>query len=182
VNNPSQPLSDIRVVLSAKGPDKRTDQFADFRNTRKLSFQIGTSEPAFDGWYDVLLTSFTLTIPNAVIRDGSNLYAQLWHQGSVSVVGQTGQTRQFTHRQVLAVYEYNIQDGQPHYVAGGALGGTPDSDTAKRIALSPFATFTIVLPDQLNQGVGVDNVDEIRIDFSGYAQPRPGHARARARA
>jgi hypothetical protein len=29
VNNPSQPLSDIRVVLSAKGPDKRTDQFAD---------------------------------------------------------------------------------------------------------------------------------------------------------
>jgi len=167
-SNPDQPLTDIRIMLT---PEGREQQFADFRTNRTLTFEISSSDPAFLGWANVLLTNFRVYINGAVIGDGASLYAQLIHQGRVVMIDPSDGVHHYTHNQVLSVYQYRMTNGQPVTAAGGSMGGDGTGGNKKRIALSPFATFTINVPEKYNPGVALDKTDSIEIHFSGYAVP-----------
>jgi len=171
-SQPSQPIDDVKYTLRATGSNARPEQFENFRTSNSLSFQITPDSSMFLGWSNVLLTNFQIFIPDVVMPTTGNLYIRLWHHGRVFVVNPDGVQSDFTHNQVLSIYEYTIANGAPVKVAGGSLGGDGPGSNQKRIALSPFAAFTIELPAEFNRGLQLDKVNELDIHFSGYAVPR----------
>jgi hypothetical protein len=171
-SQPDQPINDIKILLTANGSDNRAKQFQQLKENNSISFQLHTDDDKFVGWANVLLTNFKIFIPGVVMPSSGNLYIQLWHQGRVVVISPTGTQSNYTHNQVLSVYEYTLDNGKPVAVAGGSLGGDGTGGNKKRIALSPYATFTIKLPPKFNAGLKLDGVQQIEIHFSGYAVPR----------
>lgn len=164
----SQPLN-LKIVLTEDGADNRSEQFQAFRTSHSLTFKINPDEASFSGWANILVSSFSVYLPDAGMSASGNLYLELLHQGRVDVVSPDGTKRDFTHNQVRAVYEYTLDDdGKPVQVGGGSLGG--DELNNKVIALSPIATFTLrVPPIAANQGVDLSRVKKIEFHFSGYA-------------
>ncbi len=167
-SNPDQPLTDIKIMLT---PDGRSQQFTDFKTKRSLTFHINTADPAFLGWANVLLTNFRIYINGATMSDGTALYVQLIHQGRVQIIDPSDKEHQYTHGQVLSVYQYRMNNGKPETAGGGAMGGDGTGGNKKRIALSPYATFTINVPEKYNPGVSIDKAESIEIHFAGYAVP-----------
>jgi hypothetical protein len=171
-SQPSQPINDVTVLLSATGTGARPEQFQAFRTTNSINFQLTPDLDLFLGWSDVLLTDFRIFIPGVTMPSNGNLYIRLWHHGRVFVVNPAGAQSDFTHNQVLSVYEYKLVNGAPVAIAGGSLGGDGTGGNQKRIALSPYATFTIELPATFNPGLNLAQVNQLEIHFSGYAVPR----------
>ena len=169
-SQPTQPLDDVKVVLSATGG--RAQQFLDLAQSNAISFQLSTDDDRFLGWANVLLTNFKVFIPGVDMPTSGNLYVQLWHHGRVFVISPVGVQQDFSHNQVLSVFEYTLKDGVPTTVAGGSMGGDGTGGDAKRIALSPYATFTISLPTRYNPGLVLTGVQQVELHFSGYAVPR----------
>ena len=172
INNysqPSQPLTNIEILLD---PATRPEQFASFQQNGLFNFQITLDENSFLGWSNVLLTNFKIYIQGVTAPAGGNVYVQFLHQGRVVLIDQHGAATNYTHNQVLSVYEYTLQNGQPVTIAGGSLGGDGTGGNQKRIALSPYASFGITLPAKFNPGVDFSKATGIEIHFSGYAVPR----------
>lgn len=167
-SNPKQPITDLKIMLK---PDGREKQFANLSTTRTFTFNIQTDDDHFLGWANILLTNFKIYINGATMADNGNLYVQFLHQGSVAVIDPQNVAHNYTHNQVLSVYQYTMNGGTPKDVAGGSLGGDGTGDNKKRIALSPYATFTINIPEKYNKGAKLDKIDSIEIHFAGYAVP-----------
>ena len=64
-----------------------------------------------------------------------------------------------------------MDNGKPVTMAGGSLGGDSAGDNSRRIALSPYATFTIALPERFNPDINLDGLESIEIHFAGFARP-----------
>lgn len=170
VFSPHQPFKTVNLVTSADDPD-RAKQFAQFKDRGTMTFQIPTDAGNYLGWSDIMATGFTVYLPGAVTSAPNNrLYVQLWHQGRAVMFDQKGGRHDFSHEQVLSVYQYEMQkdpSGQfvPVGVAGGILGGDA------RIALSPFSAWTLTVPEKFNPGMSLKNVERIEFTLSGYALP-----------
>jgi hypothetical protein len=168
-SQPSQPITSLLIELTPAG---REEQFKNFREKRTISFNIPTNDPRFFGWANIMLTNFKIYVNGATLADTGNLYVQLVHHGSVFIVDPDDKPHDYTHNQVLSVFQYKFdKDGKPEVVAGGSLGGDVSGGNKKRIALSPFATFTVNVPEKYNAGSKLDNVQKIEIQFAGYAVP-----------
>jgi len=167
-SNPNQLLTDQNIELNAT---RREKQFADFKSTRRLTFNINTAEDFFLGWFHVMLTNFRIRLKGKGLEESGRYYIQLIHHGSVFVVDANDQLNEYTHSQVLSVYQYRIDNGKPVTMAGGSLGGDNTGGNSRRIALSPYATFTIAIPERFNPGVNLNGLESIEINFSGFAQP-----------
>jgi len=166
--NPNQRITDLKIELNAT---QRESQLATFKSTRRLTFNINTAEDYFLGWYNVRLTNFRIYLRGKELEESGRYYIQLIHHGSVFVMDADDQLREFTHNQVLSVYQYRMDNGKPVTMAGGSLGGDDTGDNSRRIALSPYATFTIAVPERLNPDVNLDGLESIEIHFAGFARP-----------
>lgn len=155
---PRQPVT-FRLRLSAA---ERPGQFAEFRSLGTISFDVPVGDPEFLGWKQVLLEGFTVEVANAKTASG-RVYVQFWHRGRVAVFDPTGGRHDFSHEQVLAVYRYG--SGVP--ADGGNLSGDG------RIALSPFATWTLAVPARYNPGLDLSAVDRIDLTLRGFSLPPP---------
>jgi hypothetical protein len=162
-------------------PDTRQEQFNKFKTDKTLTFTIPADDANFLGWSNVMLTNFRIYINGASMASNDKLYVQLLHQGSVLMTDPAGKVSSFTHNRVSSVYQYDFVKGEPHTVAGGSLGGDTTGDNAKRIPLSPFAAFTINVPEKFNPGAKLDNVQSIEIHFAGYAVPSKTLRKKRAK-
>jgi len=167
-SNPNQLLTDQNVELNAT---RREKQFVDFKSTRRLTFNINTAEDFFLGWFNVMLTNFRIYLKGKGLEESGRYYIQLIHHGSVFVMDANDELHEYTHSQVLSVYQYRIDNGKPVTMAGGSLGGDNTGGNSRRIALSPYATFTIAIPERFNPHVNLDGLECIEIHFSGFAQP-----------
>ncbi|MEO7211752.1 hypothetical protein [Mucilaginibacter sp.] len=176
-SDPKQQLTDVMIKLL---PDARQEQFQKFKTDRTITFNIPTDDVNFLGWSNVMLTNFRIYINGAKMASNDKLYVQLLHQGHVLIVDPAGKVKDFSHNRVSSVYQYDIVDGKTHTVAGGSLGGDTTGDNSKRIPLSPFATFTVNVPDRFNPEANLDNIDSIEIHFAGYASPTKGFRKKRA--
>ncbi|HYC29393.1 MAG TPA: hypothetical protein VEB42_11260, partial [Chitinophagaceae bacterium] len=167
--NPDQPITDLRIMLT---PDGREMQFNNFKKNQTLTFQLSLDDDHFLGWANVLLTNFKVYVNGATLGDNGTLYVQLIHQGSVYIIDPSDKVHDYTHNQVLSVYQYSIDNtGRPKTVAGGSMGGDGTGGNKKRIALSPYATFTMNVPEKYNKGASLQNAKSIEIHFAGYAVP-----------
>jgi hypothetical protein len=177
VNTPDQPIMDLKILLTAAG---REEQFKAFRETRTFTFQITKDDDHFLGWANVLLTNFRIYIKGAVLASNGNLYVQLVHQGSVIMIDRADKIHDYTHNQVKSTYQYSFKDGHEFTVGGGSMGGDTTGSNPKRIALSPYTTFTISVPEKYNPESNLDKAEQIEIHFSGYAvQPLKSSLRVR---
>ncbi len=167
-SNPNQPITDLKIELNAT---QRENQLAVFKSTRRLTFNINTAEDYFLGWYNVMLTNFRIYLKGKGLEESGRYYIQLIHHGSVFVMDADDKLQEYTHSQVLSVYQYRMDNGKPVTMAGGSLGGDNTGDNSRRIALSPYATFTIAVPERLNPDVNLDNLERIEIHFAGFARP-----------
>ncbi|MGZ8218117.1 hypothetical protein [Methylomagnum sp.] len=177
INNysqPNQPLNDIRILLT---PKFRELQFRAMQQTGTITFQITPDDNAFLGWANVLLTNFKVILHGVSPSENKNIYVQLTHNGRVCTMDPLGVRTDYTHRRVLSIYEYTITNGNLVTVAGGSLGGDGTGGNPNRIALSPFASFTINIPPKYNPGIDISDLGGIEISFSGYASPMEKVAR-----
>jgi hypothetical protein len=173
-----QTLQDFTHTFSDNKSDGRADQFNEFRKTGKFTFSLPIDDPSYIGWYGVRMTKFKITIPGAVTSaDKNQLLAHLWHHGNANLLDAQGKRLVFAHGQVMSAYEYYIEKdssgGQREvYKAGGELGDA-DGALSERIALSPFATWTIELLEKFNPGLDLSAVHTMTLSFSGFALPIP---------
>jgi hypothetical protein len=159
---PIQPFRNIEIVL------KESDMpaaFELFRTSGRLSFSVPATDPRFLGLAQAIATRFAVAVPGARTQNGT-LYSLLRHNGRATFMTVDGREQVFSHSQVTALYTYKISSGE--YVAGGNLGGEKD----EYIGLSPFASWTLELPEMVNPGLSLDQVTEVKIRFSGRALPK----------
>lgn len=159
---PTQPFRNVEIVLRESDMPAA---FELFRASRRLSFSVPVTDSRFLGLAQAIATRFAVAIPGASTQNGT-LYSLLRHNGQATFMTADGREQVFSHSQVTALYTYKISSGE--YVAGGSLGGEKD----EYIGLSPFACWTLELPDRVNPGLSLDQVTEVTIRFSGRALPR----------
>jgi hypothetical protein len=123
--------------------------------------------PAFAGWYQIIATNFTISIPGAVTESG-DLDVNLLPSGRARFLDSSGvKTAEYSHEPTQQDFKYAIATGAA--IGGGSLGG--DANNPDLIGVSPCTRWTVEVVASFNPGLDLSKVAEIDVTFSGLYFP-----------
>ncbi|MFL6313754.1 MAG: hypothetical protein ACJ71W_16780 [Terriglobales bacterium] len=163
-NRKEQTFTGATVTLSADSHP----QFADFKKTGKISFEITTEDPSFNhGYSAVTINEVTLSIPGAVTEQGV-LTAYLSHSGRSTFINPAKQKVRFSHAKRVTNITFSLTEpGVFLTPIENNLGGDP----GKYAYISPFAVWFLSLDKEYNPGLNLQNAKSIILQFKGFFLP-----------
>jgi len=151
---------------SADGESK--NHVLNFRIDPKNKYYLG----AQGNWSEIYLISAKVFIPGAKTDDGFISFT-LKHMGNSTFYTSGKKVVSFSHHPVLKtlVYDSASNSYNPKYEFNGLTGSYLVGGKRPYVGVSPFADWSIEVPDVLNPGLSLKEVTKIELWFTFYCTP-----------
>ncbi|MFQ7248772.1 MAG: hypothetical protein ACLRPH_06800 [Ruminococcus sp.] len=145
------------------------------KENKELTFELTPARPntkivenPFAGKADVRIASVKVWL-DGVSTENDRLQIQIIHGGVETILTPDNIEYKFSHSPITILFEYQIST--QNVLINGQL--SPDIHEDIYALHSPFTYWNMIISEQLNPGLNLENLENIRIEFTGCFRPFP---------
>lgn len=139
----------------------------------KLLFSLEPKGNVLADYKEIFIKSIKLNI-NGITTNSGKLKLNIKHLGnSYFIKADTNKSVYFSHKPVVRTITYDIKENHQHSEFSNIIGDYLIGGKKPFVELSPFANWELTIDGNLfiNEGLNLDNVKQIEIDFEFFHKP-----------
>lgn len=139
----------------------------------KLLFSLEPKGNVLADYKEVFIKSIKINI-DGISTNSGKLKLNIKHLGnSYFIKADTNKSIYFSHKPVVRTLTYDIKENHQHSEFSNIIGDYLIGGKKPFVELSPFANWELTIDGNLfiNEGLNLDNVKEIELDFEFFHKP-----------